>query len=132
MKDFANHFLINKSFYRFIVVGISNTIISYLTFIIAYHFIVKSNTIISQILSYSAGIVWSFIWNRRWTFKSKKSMSKEFLLFVLTQVVMLVLSTALLYLIVDRYHYPASISWVCVMAIITILNFVMLKIVVFK
>ena len=132
MKILNNYLVIDKSFYRFVIVGISNTIISYITFICIYKFIIVDNTIVSQIFSYSAGIIWSFIWNRKWTFKSNNNAYKEFLLFVFSQLILLALSSLMLYVVIDKYHYSASLGWIVVMAIITIINFFTLKFLIFK
>lgn len=132
MKRIERASLLKSSFVRFIAVGISNTIISYVVFFIAYHKLFLENTIISQSLSYSIGLVWSFIWNRHWTFKSSKHPAIEFLFFLLSQLTVLALSVALLYWAIDIKHHQADISWFIIMGGLTIVNYLVSRYWVFK
>ena len=117
---------------RFLLVGVSNTTVSYLVFLLGYHVLFVGDTLISQPLSYSIGIAWSYFWNRKWTFQSSAVVSKEFLRFLIVQIALLFLSTALIYYAVDWWNIDASICWIFVMLLITALNFMLTKRYVFK
>jgi len=120
------------SFVRFLVVGVSNTIISYLVFISMYSIIAPQNTLLSQTASYTAGILWSFFWNRRWTFGSRKNPIRELTYFVTVQLIMLALSLGLLHVAIDGRGYHVSASWIGVMAFVTLCNYFALRFLVFK
>lgn len=117
---------------RFLLVGVSNTLISYLVFLLAYNILFVGNSLFSQPLSYSAGIVWSYFWNRKWTFQSNSKVRQEFAGFVTIQFLLLLLSTLMVYLIVDTWNANATVGWVLVMTFITILNFLLTKEFVFR
>lgn len=114
---------------RFLIVGLTNTIISYAVF----WFSIKTlppfplRATASQLLSYSAGILWSFFWNRRWTFKSEGSFGGEMWWFVALQISLLLTSACLIGLIVDFLAFPATGSWILVMSYITIVNYILSK-----
>ena len=117
---------------RFLLVGVSNTTVSYLVFLLGYHILFVGDTLISQPLSYSIGIAWSYFWNRKWTFQSSAVVKSEFLRFLIVQIALLFLSTALIYYAVDWWNIDASICWIFVMLLITALNFMLTKRYVFK
>lgn len=121
--------IFNHSFQRFIGVGLSNTLISYIVFIAAFHFFpdFSLKTVLSQTLSYSAGIVWSYYWNRKWVFRSNNQLGHESSRFMISQIVMLLLSVALLAITVDFLKWPATLSWVGSMGLVTITNYLILQ-----
>jgi putative flippase GtrA len=116
-------------FARFILVGLSNTLISFLVFHLGmlllkgFHFRAAG----SQVVGYSAGVIWSYYWNRRWSFQSKRNVQAEFPRFLTVQLLCLVLSAAAVGLACDYAQLPATLTWVVVMAGITVLNFSLLQ-----
>ena len=112
---------------RFLVVGASNTVVSYLVFLLGYHYWFAGNALFAQPLSYGVGIVWSYAWNRNWTFQSSAGVGGEFIRFIVVQTILLFLSTGLVHLVVDRCKINASIGWMLVMVLITALNFFLTK-----
>lgn len=86
----------------------------------------------AQTISYSVGIGWSFFWNRKWTFQSSNNLSTEAASFIISQLGMLLISTLLITLTVDLLKWHPTMSWVFVMGIVTILNFLVIKKWVFK
>lgn len=107
---------------RFLVVGVSNTIVSYAVFHLSLGRWVASAAV-AQALSYSAGIVWSFLWNRRWTFRHQGRVLRSLVAFSALQLTLLVASSLLVGLAVDRLRLPATPSWLAVMAVITVVNY---------
>lgn len=124
--------LLHTQLSKFITIGISNTIISYIVFIVAYNSFFVGNSFFSQCISYSVGILWSFIWNKKWTFSSKKHKWVLFLPFVILQIMLLFLSAYLLSIAEQKLDWNITLIWICVMTIITITNFIFLKILVFR
>ena len=102
MRNLARIF--DNSFYRFVIVGISNTMISYIVFVASYYLLFANNASISQCFSYGAGIVWSFHWNRKWTFKSHDKAVRNFILFLMLQSAMLLLSVYMIHVLVDVFE----------------------------
>lgn len=123
-------FILGSDFYKFIIVGASNTFISFFVFYFLYGTIGVS-VFNSQIVSYSAGIVWSFILNRFWTFKSKRDVVKSAFLFVMVQCFLMFFSAYLISNIIKLYDYSAVSVWIFVMALVTVMNFLISKYLVF-
>lgn len=117
------HHILENSLFRFIVVGISNTLISYLVFAAFYFLVFTNNAWVSQLFSYGSGIIWSFYWNRKWTFESHGNALTRFVFFILMQISMLLLSSYAIHILVDMFKHNPTLSWVGVMAVITVLNY---------
>ena len=105
---------------RFGVVGVSNTAIGFGVFWSAHHLMPAMG---AQCLSYAVGMLWSYYWNRRWTFQSQGRVASEASRFFTLQIGFMLLSSALLGLLVDRMHLPSGATWLGVMVLITVLNF---------
>ena len=124
--------LFDRRLIKFLVVGVSNAIVSYLAFLFSYHVIIPGNILFSQPISYGVGIVWSYIWNRTWTFESTNKVKHEFHRFTVIQITLLVASTGFLYVVVDIGNINASVGWILVMSLITIANYYLTKNVAFR
>jgi len=106
---------------RFVVVGCSNTALGFAIFWSAHHLMPAFG---AQCLSYTLSMLWSYYWNRRWTFQTKGRVAGEAVRFFTSQIAFMLLSSFLLGMLVDRWRLPAGPSWLAVMALITVLNFV--------
>jgi putative flippase GtrA len=106
---------------RFGIVGVSNTLIGFTVFWSAHHLMPAMG---AQCLSYVVGMLWSYYWNRRWTFQSQGRVASEASRFFTSQIGFMLLSSGLLGLFVDRLHFPSGPTWLATMVLITILNFV--------
>ena len=74
--------MIDATFFRFVGVGVINTIIGYLTIMLFFH-IVGFSYSISYFLSYVIGIIISFFLNRKFVFFSDKKKLQEFIKFLI-------------------------------------------------
>jgi putative flippase GtrA len=118
--------VIDTRLIRFILVGCSNFVVSFLTFQVFLKatddFLMR--LAVAQVTSYGAGLIWSFIWNRRYTFRSFGPWSTQFMKFLTIQLILAGASALLIWLIADiLFHLHATLSWFIVMCPITILNF---------
>lgn len=105
---------------RFGLVGVSNTLISFAAFRVGLRAL---PAFYAQGFSYTVGMLWSYYWNRRWTFKSQSNLAAEAARFFSLQIGFLVLSASLLGL-AEREHLNLSVSWLCTAVFVTVLNFV--------
>jgi putative flippase GtrA len=105
---------------RFGVVGVSNTALGFGVFWSAHHLMPAMG---AQCLSYAVGMLWSYYWNRRWTFQSQGRVASEAFRFFTSQIGFMLLSSGLLGLFVDRMHFPSGPTWLATMVLITVLNF---------
>lgn len=106
---------------RFGVVGVSNMSLSLAAFWVAHRVLPAAA---AQVIAYTLGTVWSYYWNRRWTFQSQGKVASEASRFVGLQIAFMLLSSALLGLFVDHLHLPSTLCWIGVSAFVTVLNFV--------
>jgi putative flippase GtrA len=126
--------LLAARFVRFILIGISNTLLSFLVFQTGL-FLLKGFRLRAagaQVAGYSAGVLWSYYWNRRWSFRSSRNVEAEFPRFLTAQLLCLSLSTAAMWTACDYARFPATWAWAVVMAGITIINFSLLQYWVFR
>jgi putative flippase GtrA len=109
------------SLVRFGIVGVSNTAIGFGAFWSA-HRVLRASA--AQGIAYTLGTLWSYYWNRRWTFQSVGNVAGEAGRFFSLQIGFMLLSSVLLGLLVDRQHLPPWPCWLAVSALVTVLNFV--------
>ena len=108
------------SLVRFGLVGVSNTAIGFGAFW-GLHRVLRAAA--AQGIAYTIGTLWSYYWNRRWTFQSQGKVASEASRFFGLQIGFMLLSSALLGVLVDHAHFPPWPCWFAVSALITILNF---------
>lgn len=115
------------SSWRFAVVGLSNAFIGFTLFraCLAAPVDVPFKAALAQLVAYAVGITWSFYLNRQWTFRSRGAVAPQAFRFVFLQISFALLSAAAIGLSVDHWHNPPTLSWLVVMAIITVLNFLL-------
>ena len=113
--------LSDVSLVRFGLVGLSNTAIGFGAFW-SLHRVLRAS--VAQGIAYTIGTLWSYYWNRRWTFQSQGKVAGEASRFFSLQIGFMLLSSVLLGLLVDRQHLPSWPCWLAVSALITVLNFV--------
>jgi len=117
-------------FFKFGVVGSLNTIIDFIVYTVLTA--VGINYLLSQILSYSCGLLNSYFVNRKWTFKQKEKASlKEFGRFLAVNVVTLLLTLLLLHIFYRELGVNLLLSKLIVTAIGTIFNFIGTRLLVF-
>jgi putative flippase GtrA len=140
-----NGFLIQALKYG--IVGIMNTLLTAITIWLMMHLVfgagndeaVSSVVLsISNTVGYIVGLINSFIWNRSWTFKSKKHWIIDFLRFVIAFLICFIPQLLLVNLLNAHIHinsvqfslfnhdYLASFAYICqLIGIIfyTVLNF---------
>ena len=114
-----------REFARFLLVGASNTLLSYVVFRLGLGLFagLAAPAAIAQAVAYSAGIAWSFVWNRSWTFRSAAPVAGSFARFGAVQLLLLGVSSALLGVAVDGLGWPATPVWVLVLGAVAVVNF---------
>ncbi|PWW36765.1 MULTISPECIES: GtrA family protein [Paenibacillus] len=84
--------------FKFGIVGVLNTAVDAMVFTLLAA--AGAPALIAQVFSYSCGIVNSYWWNGRWTFQDAGRLGKknEIMRFVITNLVVLALSSLILYI----------------------------------
>ena len=147
-----------KQFSKFLVVGVSNFVISFAVFYLLYNFWKLSSIFygllgqagkdlenlilqlgatsldatLANIFGYGAGTINSFIWNKFWTFRAQHKTSSQFVRFLLLNITCLIFSSFCLFVFTDYLNLPYIIVWFVTMGFITVINFISSKYWVFK
>jgi len=142
-----------KQFSKFLVVGVSNFVISFAVFYLFYNYWKLSSIFygllgqagkdlenlilqlgatsldatLANIFGYGAGTINSFIWNKFWTFQVKHQAGTQFGRFLALNLSCLVLSSASLFLFTDYLRWSYLPVWFVTMAVVTIVNFMVSK-----
>lgn len=136
-KEYKQSYTDNlMQFVKFGIVGVSNTAISYVSYLIALVVLRKINVfinidyLIAQAFSFLTGTIWSFYWNNRFVFQGDKniSMIHSFIRVLLTYSFSgLFLSSALLVFWVNIIHVSEYIAPILNLLITVPLNFILNK-----
>jgi len=114
-----------RPFVRFLIVGVSNVVVGYLVFISSFHAPVDipGKAAAAQLVAYAVGMLWSFYWNRRWTFQSTDAAAPQMARFLSLQVGCGLASVGLIGVAVDVMKLHATGSWLVVTVVIAVLNY---------
>ncbi len=122
---------LDKELFWYVVFGTLTTIVNIVVYF-ALEFI-GVNYIISNIIAWFLSVLFAYVTNRIWVFESRSpDILKEMTLFFSGRIFSGVLDTALLYLFVDILTLGNTFSKIAVEIIITILNYLLSKLIVFK
>lgn len=123
-----------KHISRFSIVGAVNTLIDFLMFTI-FNELVGVGYMTSQVLGYSFGIMNSFIFNKKWTFKDRKANKKtlyELLQFIIINLISLIITVIAMNLLVKNLNINVYVAKIIVTFIAQITNFLAYKLLVFN
>ena len=115
---------------KFAIVGVANTLIDYGVFALLAQ-LLSVNVFLSQVISYSCGILNSYIWNRSWTFRdTSRFFGPTLVRFLLLNLCMLGLSTLLLALFL-RFGFSKLLAKACTVVVTMAIGFVVNRLWVF-
>lgn len=122
-----------KQFIKFNIVGILNTLVDLGVFALMTGPAHLGDTL-AKTISYSCGVLNSYLWNSNWTFKSeRKRTPREVLLFLLVNLVSYGASIAILYACREWLHIGNStVRNLIATPISVVINFVGNKLFVFR
>jgi len=113
------------------LVGISNTLIT-LAIIFVFMKLFNFSYIISNAAGFLFGFINSFILNRMWTFKSKNSMGRESIFYILIFAVCYMLQLILLVVLKEKLQIKPEYAQIIAIVFYSILNFSGNKFITFK
>lgn len=119
-----------KEIVNYIIVGGLTTVVSLLSYYLFRIFI--ENYLVCTILSWVCAVLFAYVTNRIFVFKSNNSILKELPAFVGSRLLSLLSEIAFMYLLVDLIKINDKTSKLIVQFIILILNYVFSKIFVFR
>lgn len=126
--------LLRKAFSRFVIIGCTNTLVSFMVFQISLFLLppLPIRAAVAQVICYIPGLIWSFYWNSKWTFKQHNTGISTFGRFVIIQLFFLTISSLFIGIGVDYMKLSPTLVWIIIMSFIIILNFLATKYFVFK
>lgn len=118
-------------FGKFLVVGVINTSVTYLVYVFLRLFLLSPE--ICNAAGYIAGVINSFLWNKKWVFKTKgtnviREVSSFLVVFLISYAVQLYTFRLMLY----HFLWNEYLAQFFGMVIYTILNFVLNRFFSFK
>ena len=117
---------------KFALVGVTNTLVDIAIFTVLAQFL-GVWVYFAHFVSYSCGTLNSYIFNRTWTFRtSEKFFSPQLLRFIGVNIIILVITTVIIWLAQDVLLMPTMVAKLASVVIGLGVNFLLNKILVFK
>lgn len=118
-------------FLKFGITGVMNTAIDFLVFTVVLY--LGGNPYFSQVLSYSAGMLNSYLLNRSWTFQSKERIwSGQMLRFLVANLSLLVASLGVIWLVHGQIGAPELLAKLFATGMTMVVGFLVNRFWVFK
>jgi putative flippase GtrA len=96
-------------FLKFQAVSVINFIVDYGAFFVLTAML-GMMTALANVISYTLGIINSFLWNRYWTFRIRHSfISVHFLKFIFVNLISLGVNTLAVWILVELYHFNVGL-----------------------
>jgi len=107
---------------KYLFVGSLNTIVNFLVFKL---FLVAFGLplFIAASAGFFSGLIISYLLNSKYTFKTKKISKKQFLVFLISQLIILQTLNSLLYISYNILNFDQNIAWFLSTMIIAVLNY---------
>jgi putative flippase GtrA len=122
---------------NYLIVGVLTTIISLGTYYLSVLTVLDPNNAfelqVANIFSWVCAVTFAYIANRKYVFKSKNSHKiKEITSFVSSRMFTLFMDMVIMFLGVTILHWNDKVMKLLVQVIVTILNYILSKLIVFK
>lgn len=121
--------LLGNSFFRFLLVGVGNTVLSAAIAFGLYN-LAHWHPVLSSAIAYVAGAVVSFFLNRVFTFRSEEDLKKSAIKFAINVAVLWLITTPFLQPLLTKQlqgifveQWANNVSLVICMALYTVLNY---------
>lgn len=122
-----NQFDFTKLF-RFLIVGVGNTAISYVTFSILFY--LSGSYMLSSVIAYIVAVINSFIFNKNWVFKHNDNTDvKLLMLFFTVNVISLLANLLTLYIAVELFHINPYLAQIFATIAVMHINFIGYKLI---
>ena len=139
MKKIKTIYLKYEEIINYLIVGILTTIVSLGTYFLFVNTFLSDKSDLSiqiaNVLSWICAVTFAYFTNRIFVFKSKsqnKEKIKEFIKFYSSRIASLIMDMVLMYILYSLMHIDDTISKLIVQVFVTIANYILAKILVFK
>jgi len=121
-----------KQFSRFIVIGLISTLVNYLIFFGALHYL-SLQYLVASAIGFIGGVIVGFFCNKSWTFESRDTKSRDIVVkYSAVYLASLVIGMICLKIMVDFLYFSPELANFLVIGVTTCTNFVGVKTFVFK
>ncbi|HPO50009.1 MAG TPA: GtrA family protein [Spirochaetota bacterium] len=117
--------------FKFGLVGVLNTAVCFVVIFFCLK-ILKFTYVVSNVLGYMFGFINSFVFNKIWTFKSRKNPLKESLFFILVFIISYLIQLGFLVFFKKVCGFGVEISQIISMVIYTFFGFIGNKLITFR
>lgn len=139
MNKIKTIYLKYEEIINYLIVGILTTIVSLGTYFLFVNTFLSDKSDLSiqiaNVLSWICAVTFAYFTNRIFVFKSKsqnKEKIKEFMKFYSSRIASLIMDMVLMYILYSLMHIDDTISKLIVQVFVTIANYILAKILVFK
>lgn len=112
-----------KEMLSYVFVGGMTTLVNYVVYFILLK--IHSHWLIANSISWFFAVLFAYYTNKRYVFKSKNEVKKEFISFVLLRFMTLLIENVCLYLLIDLMNIQPMISKILVSFITILSNYVL-------
>lgn len=116
-------------FVKFLIVGLLNTAITYITYVVLRFF--NIDIVVSNMIGYILGLINSFVWNKTWVFKHKGNVLKEATLFLFCFCICYSIQLLVL-MYMNEKGINEYLTQFIAMVVYTVLNFILNRVITFK
>lgn len=120
-----------KQFFRFLTVGVFNTILGY-CIIFACMYLAEMSPESSNITGYSIGLIASYVLNRNYTFKSKHLRRYEVIRFLAVFIFAYASNFVVLIVLIHTFYLHEGLSQILAGVVYVFVSYIMNKYYVFK
>ena len=120
--------------FKFLIVGVLNTGVDFGLYFLLTRLLFASvdSTVLAKGISYAAGVINSYLWNRSWTFQTRDGSWKSFLPFVLVNLIGLGINAGTLWMGLHGVGLPEFLALMLATGATLIWNFTISKFVIFR
>lgn len=120
---------------KFVIVGFINTGVDLGIYFMLTHWVpfFMDKLVLAKAISYPAGVINSFIWNKNWTFKSNTGyFNLQAMIFFVANLIGWGMNSLMMYIGLEIWHLPELICLALAIGIVLIWNFLVSKFIVFR
>jgi putative flippase GtrA len=105
---------------KFCFVGVLNTIVGYGAFFILVNYLYY---LVALVIAHIIGVIHSYLWNKFWIFRSRKTSLREFVKFNVVYLFVLAANAAALFVCVDIMAVDPRLAQLVILPVITVISF---------
>ena len=119
-----------RQFLKYVIVGLSSNIAAYIFYLILTATILGPKT--AMTVTYALGVLGTYLFNRRWTFKHQKARGYSLIRYVTAYAFGYMINFSALAVFVDRLHLSHQIVQGCMVIVVAVILFLLQKYWVFR